>query len=168
VDWVDDPDSRVDIVSTAMGDLRGVARLLVASHIVRFAAIGVLSTLAYALIYLAMRVASGATIANALALALTALGNTQANRRWTFGLRGRERLLRQHAAGAIVFLLTLTLTSAALRLLQLADPQPSRAIELAVLVAASAMATITRYIGLRFWVFTQGSPRVEELGISAE
>src|SRR6201999_4503757 len=27
VDWVDDPDSRVDIVSTAMADLRGIARL---------------------------------------------------------------------------------------------------------------------------------------------
>ena len=28
VDWVDDPDSRVDIVSTAIADLKGVARLL--------------------------------------------------------------------------------------------------------------------------------------------
>ena len=28
VDWVDDPDSRVDIVATAMADLRGVARML--------------------------------------------------------------------------------------------------------------------------------------------
>ncbi|GAA2337870.1 hypothetical protein GCM10010170_019210 [Dactylosporangium salmoneum] len=27
VDWVDDPDSRVDIVATAMADLRGVARM---------------------------------------------------------------------------------------------------------------------------------------------
>lgn len=27
VDWVDDPDSRVDIVATAVGDLRGIARL---------------------------------------------------------------------------------------------------------------------------------------------
>ncbi len=27
VDWVDDPDSRVDIIRTAMDDLRGVARL---------------------------------------------------------------------------------------------------------------------------------------------
>jgi hypothetical protein len=27
VDWVDDPDSRVDIVATALADLRGVARL---------------------------------------------------------------------------------------------------------------------------------------------
>jgi hypothetical protein len=29
VDWVDDPDSRVDIVRTALDDLRGVARLFV-------------------------------------------------------------------------------------------------------------------------------------------
>jgi len=28
VDWIDDPDSRVDIVPTALADLRGVARLL--------------------------------------------------------------------------------------------------------------------------------------------
>src|SRR5581483_5385797 len=27
VDWIDDPDSRVDIVATALADLRGVARL---------------------------------------------------------------------------------------------------------------------------------------------
>jgi glycosyltransferase involved in cell wall biosynthesis len=27
VDWIDDPDSRVDIVSTALADLRGIARL---------------------------------------------------------------------------------------------------------------------------------------------
>ena len=37
--------------------------------------------------------------ANALALALTAVANTQANRRLTFGVRGREGLLRQHAHG---------------------------------------------------------------------
>jgi hypothetical protein len=32
VDWVDDPDSRVRIVPNALADLRGVARLLLASH----------------------------------------------------------------------------------------------------------------------------------------
>ena len=31
VDWVDDPDSRVDIARTALDDLRGIARLRVAS-----------------------------------------------------------------------------------------------------------------------------------------
>jgi hypothetical protein len=28
VDWLEDPDSRVDIAATAIGDLRGVGRLL--------------------------------------------------------------------------------------------------------------------------------------------
>ena len=27
VDWVDDPDSRVDVMATAIGDLRGVRRV---------------------------------------------------------------------------------------------------------------------------------------------
>src|SRR4051812_34197990 len=101
VDWVDDPDSRVAIVPTALADLRGVARLLVAWPIARFLAIGVASTLAYALLFLLLRGVLGAGGANALALALTAVANTAANRRFTFGVRGRARLVRQHAMGAI-------------------------------------------------------------------
>jgi len=49
VDWVDDPDSRVRIVRTAIDDVRGVARLAAASPVARFMAVGVVSTLLYAL-----------------------------------------------------------------------------------------------------------------------
>lgn len=35
VDWVDDPDSRVDIVRTARDDLRGIARLLAGARLTR-------------------------------------------------------------------------------------------------------------------------------------
>src|SRR4051794_13071630 len=84
VDWVDDPDSRVDVVATALADLRGVARLLLAGPVARFLAVGVASTLAYAMLFLALRGALGAGGANALALALTAVGNTAVNRRLTF------------------------------------------------------------------------------------
>ncbi len=28
VDWIDDPDSRVDVVATAVADLKGIARLI--------------------------------------------------------------------------------------------------------------------------------------------
>src|SRR6185436_11465992 len=49
VDWVDDPDSRVKIVRTAVDDLRGVARLAAAAPLARFLGIGVLSTVAFAL-----------------------------------------------------------------------------------------------------------------------
>ncbi len=155
VDWVDDPDSRVDLFRTAITDLRGVARLLVAGPVARFMAIGVLSTLAYALLYVALHPLLGAAGANAAALALTAVGNTAANRRVTFGVRGREDLVRHHVRGAIVFVLTLALTSGALAVLHGLDASPARGIELAVLIAASLSATITRYIALRTWVFTR-------------
>ena len=110
-------------------------------------------TLAYALLYLGLRGPLGAGGANALALALTAVGNTAANRRLTFGVRGRAGLLRQHGMGALVYVLTLALTSGALAVLHRLDATPSRAVELAVLIAASAAATVTRYVALRSWVF---------------
>ncbi len=84
VDWVDDPDSRVDIVRTAIADLRGVARLLADGPIARFLGIGVVSTLAYAVLFLLLRPLLGAGGANAAALAITAVANTAANRRLTF------------------------------------------------------------------------------------
>jgi putative flippase GtrA len=156
VDWADDPDSRVDIVSTALTDLRGVARLRFATPLTRFLAIGVLSTVAYALLYLLLRGPLGAAGANALALALTAVANTQANRRFTFAIRGRAGLVRQHAAGALVYLLALGLTGGALSLLQRLDPHPPQLLEVIVLVSASILATVTRYAALRTWVFARG------------
>jgi hypothetical protein len=37
VDWIDDPDSRVRVVRTAIDDLKGIARLTAASQVARFA-----------------------------------------------------------------------------------------------------------------------------------
>jgi glycosyltransferase involved in cell wall biosynthesis len=153
VDWVDDPDSHVAIVPTAIEDLRGVGRLVAASRVVRFAAVGVASTLAYALLYLLLRVALSAGEANGLALAVTAVANTAANRRLTFGVRGREQAVRHHVLGALVFFITLGLTSGALALLHALSPHPARLLEAGVLVVASACATVTRFVGLSSWVF---------------
>jgi putative flippase GtrA len=153
VDWVDDPDSRVDIVRTAIDDLRGVARLAMAGPVARFMAVGVASTIAYAALYLALHGALGAGGANAVALAVTAVANTAANRRVTFGVRGRTGVMRHHARGALVYVLTLGLTSASLASLHRIDARPPRAVELAVLVVAGALATVSRYIALRSWVF---------------
>jgi glycosyltransferase involved in cell wall biosynthesis len=153
VDWIDDPDSRVDVVSTARDDLRGVARLALALPVVRFAIIGVLSTTAYALLFLLLRAPLGPDGANAMALAITAVANTQANRHYTFNLRGRDGLIRQHAAGALVYALALGMTAGALGLLDALNAHPSRAAEVAVLVTTSLLATVTRYVALRSWVF---------------
>ena len=165
VDWIDDPDSRVAIVSTALGDLRGVVRMRFDAALPRFLAIGVTSTLAYALLYLLLRGWLGAGGANAVALALTAVANTQANRRLSFRIRGRAGLVRQHAAGALVYLIALGLTDGALRLLSGLDPHPGRLLEVGVLVLASAVATVTRYVALRSWVFAGGRRASRALGL---
>jgi putative flippase GtrA len=153
VDWIDDPDSRVSIMRTAVDDLRGVARLMTDTPIARFIGVGVLSTIAYVLLFQLLRSPLGAAGANALALALTAVGNTAANRRLTFGISGRAGLGRHHVRGALVFVLTLALTNGALLVLHGVDPTPARPVELAVLVVAGLAATITRYVALRTWVF---------------
>jgi len=161
VDWVDDPDSSVAIVRTAVDDLRGVARLY--GELMRFAAIGVASTLLYLLLFLGFRAGLPAQAANALALALSAVANTAANRRFTFGRRGPERLLTHHAQGLAVFGLCLGLTSASLALLGLLAPSAPAAVELAVLVAANAIATALRYLLLRLWVFGPGRDELKGL-----
>ncbi|HUA03748.1 MAG TPA: dolichyl-phosphate beta-glucosyltransferase [Solirubrobacteraceae bacterium] len=153
VDWVDDPDSRVDIISTAVADLRGVARLALAGPVARFAAIGVISTLAYALLFLLLASGLGSALASAVALALTAVANTAANRRLTFGISGREGAVRQHIAGLLVFLLALALTNGALTVLHGLDAHPPRLLEAAVLVLATLAATVTRYVALSSFVF---------------
>jgi glycosyltransferase involved in cell wall biosynthesis len=155
VDWVDDPDSRVDIARTALADLKGIARLLADGPVARFMGIGVLSTLAYAVLFVALRPLLGAAGANAAALALTAIANTAANRRLTFRVRGRAHLLRHHLRGALVFVLTLALTNGALAVLHGLDATPARWLELSVLIAASLTATISRFIALKTWVFAR-------------
>jgi putative flippase GtrA len=164
VDWVEDPDSRVAIVSTAAADLRGVGRLMCSSRIARFAAIGVASTLAYAILYLLLHGPLPAGAANVLALALTAVANTAANRRVTFGHSGREGALRHQAQGAFVFLATVAITSGALLMLDAVDRRPARALEIAVLVVSSTLATVVRYLGLRFWVFAPHKPSSRRVG----
>jgi glycosyltransferase involved in cell wall biosynthesis len=151
VDWVDDPDSSVAIVRTALDDLLGVLRLY--GELTRFALVGVASTLLYLALFVGLRAPLPALAANAAALALSAVANTAANRRFTFGRRGGERLLTHHAQGLIVFGLCLGLTTGSLIALGALAPGASAAVEVGVLVAANAAATLLRYFLLRLWVF---------------
>src|SRR2546423_13827 len=85
-----------------------------ASSIRSFALIGVASTLAYVALYAVIRGATSATLANAVALLATAVGNTAANRRLTFGVRGRDALGRHHVGGLAAFAVALAITSGAI------------------------------------------------------
>jgi putative flippase GtrA len=156
VDWVDDPDSRVDLLGTALADLRGIGRL--SRDLLRFALVGVASTLAYLALYLALRAPLGAQPANLAALLVTTVANTAANRRWTFAVRGAAGVLRQQVQGLAVFALGLALTAGALGGLHSAVPHASRPLELAVLAAAGLLATLLRFLLLRGWVFRPSRP----------
>ena len=191
VDWVDDPDSRVDIVATALADLRGIGRLARAlatgrlpvaelaaqlgraplepatpgvpagltRQLVRFAGVGVASTLAYVALFVLLHPAFGAQGANLFALLLTALGNTAANRRLTFGVVGRPGRARHQAQGLVVAGLALGLTSGSLAALHAAVPHPTRNLELAAVVAANLAATVLRFVLLREWVMRRRPSR---------
>ncbi len=118
-------------------------------QVATFAAIGVASTAAYVALYVLLRSVSPAGTANAAALLVTAVGNTAANRRLTFDVRGRESLARDHAAGLFAFAIALAITSGSLAALDAVTPHPGRALEVAVLVFANALATLVRFLMLR-------------------
>jgi putative flippase GtrA len=113
----------------------------------------VASTLAYLVLYVALRVVVGAQVANLLALLFTAVANTAANRRLTFGVSGRRGAGRHQAQGLVVFALGLALTSGSLALLHAVTAAPARLVELTVLVLANLVATLLRFLLLRVWVF---------------
>jgi putative flippase GtrA len=188
VDWIDDTDSRVKIIPTAVADLRGIARLGtglargriivpalgslsppglavggeraggMVSQLARFIVVGVASTVAYVLLYLLLRGVMAAQAANALSLLITAVANTAANRRVTSGIRGRAHAARHQLRGLIAFGTGLAVTAGALAALHAVTAQPSRAAEVSVLVAANLVATAVRFVLYRSWVF--GGARV--------
>jgi glycosyltransferase involved in cell wall biosynthesis len=162
VDWVDDPDSRVDIVATAVEDLRGVWRLAtgrrqgaprLSGQLARFAAVGIASTIAYAALFWVLRGLFPTAISNGIALTLTAIANTAANRRVTFGVRGRDRIMTDHAGGLIAFAVALLLTNGAIVAMGAFAPAASRAVEITVLTAANVVATLVRFVVLRTVLF---------------
>lgn len=184
VDWTDDPRSSVALARTAADDLAGIWRIgtsLVAGRIpvetirrelgriepararsntlfgqlVRFGAIGVVSTLAYLAVFLLLRHITGAQAANFTALLLTAIGNTAANRLFTFGIRGRQGIVTHHIQGLLVFAIGLALTSGALVLVH-QDAAPGSTVEVVAVVLANLLATLVRFVLFRHWVFGRG------------
>jgi putative flippase GtrA len=187
---MEDVDSRVDVVGTAMDDIRGLARVARAKadgaalvsglpkrpepapthpdavlaaprsnlrwQLLSFAAIGLVSTAVTAGLYALLRGALSPLSANLVALVVSTWLNTEANRRLTF-LGSASSTSRVHAQGLLVFGLYYAFTSGALLLLDAVVPGAGRGLEVAVLLAASAVGTLGRFALLRGWVFG-GSP----------
>jgi glycosyltransferase involved in cell wall biosynthesis/putative flippase GtrA len=170
VTWIDDPDSRVHVVNTAKKDLQGVVRLAndflhgrgtvdlgpvarpqladdFGRQIVVFAEIGVVSTVISLMLFLLLRDSVGAVWANLIAVGATALGNTWANRRYTFGYRDRQQRGRHYMGGVAISLAGLALSSVALASVD------GEFAQVLVLLVTWSLATVARFGLLRNWVF---------------
>ena len=175
VDWVDDPDSRVRVVSTAQEDLKGILRMVrrlaagegnlprgalpagpvdpsLAGQLLRFASIGATTTVLFALLFVVLAGPIGPVAADVVALAACAALNVVANRRVTFSRRGRRGRRSEYSAGMAVAAIPVVLTIVALAGLGAAGVT-SVVAELAVLTAVNAAVAAGRFALLRHWVF---------------
>ena len=171
VDWVDDPDSRVDVARTARDDLRGAMRVAWrfaqgrgsldfgdqaregfaddgGRHLVTFAGIGLLSTAASLAIFLLLRPALGAVLAVICALVATSVANGWAHRRWSFARRGTPGLGRHVLAATAVTIAGIALSVVAILLVDAAGGGLLG--ELIALAVAWTLTTALRF-GLGSW-----------------
>jgi glycosyltransferase involved in cell wall biosynthesis len=175
VDWVDDSDSRVDVVRTAVDDLRGMLRMArrllsgalrvpvpprasrlpagMRSQLPSFALIGVVSTVAQLVLYALLRLFMPVVGANVVSYFLAAIANTAANRRFTFGVVGARRAVRHQLEGGVAFLVGLAVSTGGLFAVHAMWPHAPRIAELAALLAFNLFAAVIRFVLLRAWVF---------------
>ena len=179
VDWYDDPDSRVDVVGTAMDDLRGVRRMQrtaaslpterirqrmgrippssgIGAHTARFGIVGAASTILHLGLFALLAstlVGLGSQSANVTALLLATIANTAANRRWTFGVRGGEGMARHHAQALLVFGLTWGVSAAAIAGVHALWPGAPVLMETVVVGVANVVATVVKFVAMRSWIF---------------
>ena len=181
VDWFDDPDSGVDVVQTALDDLRGVQRLLrtvdrlpledirtrmgrttpaagMGPQAIRFGLVGGFTTVlhlgGFALLGVLLSTLSPLW-ANTIALSFATVVNTGMNRRWTFGVRRRRGALTNQLQGFGVFALTWSLTELALVALGWVWPAAPTPAQTLVLAAATAISTVVKFLLMRQWMFAE-------------
>jgi len=182
VDWVDDPDSRVDILRTARDDLIGLARLYLGpgpaatsdragdlpASVAGFVRIGVMSTLVYLVLFFVLAGALGRFGANALALAVCTAANTTLHRRFTFARRGDPSRRAVVVGGTAALATSVAVTSSALAGADLAGVR-SPWLLAAVLVSANAVAALVRFVVLTGWMFrAPRSPLSEPTGVAGQ
>ncbi len=125
-------------------------------QVVRFCAIGVVSTGFTALTYSLLRVWWPVIVANLAAQVITTVLNTEANRRWTLLSEARRPVTsygRAQLGGAIIFALSFAFTSSALLILHAFVSSPSALDDVVVLLVSSLVAIVGRFFLLRLWTF---------------
>ncbi len=180
MDWTDDPNSSVDLVHTALDDLRGIWRLAGDRHLARararahvpagpsgqspatadqllsFAGVGLLSTLSYLLLFAAGWSAFGPWLANAAALAFCTLVNTALHRSLARRSPGIVRSVHGQPSFvtvvAVLYGVSLLATTGAIAVANVVAG-PSLIGDAVAATIGSCAAALLRFSLLRGWAF---------------
>jgi hypothetical protein len=183
VEWVDDPDSRVHIVSTACDDLKGLWRLshgparrrarrlrhaedpsaavATADQLMSFAGVGILSTLGYLVLFALGFEPLGPFVSNALALAFCTVVNTALHRSLARG-RSDDRggVPRPYFLATAGLLYAVSVIGTTLSLLVVAAMGlHSLSAALVAVTLANGAASLVRFSLLRGWAYRPLPPQ---------
>lgn len=117
----------------------------------RFVLVGSLSTVLSSLLFLLLGTWMAAAIANTIATVLTTVVSNQAHAKWTFS--SERRGAGMHLRAGLSVAVTYPITTVALLGLEWLHPHAGSGLELVVLLAASGVAGLLRYILLLVGVF---------------
>lgn len=126
-------------------------------QLARYAVIGGLGTLVNAVIFLLLRTWWDTIPANLVALVLSTVVSTEANRRFTFG-GAQVHWLRFHvqSGGTVVFYAFYS--STVLMLLAATIDSPTAWEQTVAVAVASVLGGLGRFLVLRYWVFELDAP----------
>lgn len=123
-------------------------------QVIRFAVVGSGSTVLHLGLFAALETFGlGSQPANAVALVIATIGNTAANRWWTFGVVGRRRLVLHHGQALLIFAITWVATTAALAIQHSVSPGASTLAQTLVVTLANVVSTLVRFVAMRSWIF---------------
>jgi putative flippase GtrA len=137
-------------------------------QLARYAVIGGLGTLVNAVIFLLLRTWWDTIPANLVALVLSTVVSTEANRRFTFE-GARIHWLRSHVQSGGTVLFYAFYSSAVLMLLAATIDSPTAWEQTVAVAVASVLGGLGRFLVLRYWVFepdAHDDPRAESAGAS--
>ena len=124
------------------------------THVLRFAVVGVSTTVLHLGLFAALSLAVASQVANLLAILVTTVVNTYLNRVWTFGRRaGTGSPAREQLQGLLVFLLTWGATGGGLALASAFWPGASTPVQVLVIAVCNAVSTAARFVAMRYWIF---------------
>jgi len=145
------PESPAELLATVARPAKRTGWVARALSFGRFVLVGSLSTAVSSALFLVFGWWMSATLANTVATVVTTIGSNQAHARWTFD--SERRGAGMHLRAGLSVALTYPLTTLALLGLERAQPHAGQGLELLVLLSASALAGLLRYLLLLIGVF---------------